>query len=100
LPEEEEENRRAAIDLAGDALSVAADDPGVLGRAAIHRGRLDEARSILKRLLALTPVVVPTNESVPRPRASRTIPVGPAAGGGGGGMNIAAAVITVDAACA
>jgi pentatricopeptide repeat protein len=25
-----------------------------------HMGRLDEARSILKRLLALTPVVVPT----------------------------------------
>ena len=32
---EEATNRRAAVDLAREALSAAADDPGVLGRAAI-----------------------------------------------------------------
>ena len=36
---EEEENRRTAVDLAREALSVAADDPGVLGRAAMVLGR-------------------------------------------------------------
>jgi hypothetical protein len=36
---EEGENRRLAIDLAREALGVAADDPGVLGRAAMMLGR-------------------------------------------------------------
>jgi TolB-like protein/class 3 adenylate cyclase len=56
---EEEENRLAAIDLARAALSVAADDPGVLGRAAMVLGRFGEdihaALALIDRALVLNP---------------------------------------------
>jgi adenylate cyclase len=56
---EEEENRRTAIDLAREALSVAADDPGVLGRAAMVLGRFGEdiatALAMIDRALVLNP---------------------------------------------
>ena len=56
---EEAANRRAAIDLAREALSAAADDPGVLGRAAIVLGRfgedIDAALALIDRALALNP---------------------------------------------
>ena len=55
----EEENRRAAVDLAREALRVAADDPGVLGRAAIVLGRfgedIDAALALIDRALVLNP---------------------------------------------
>src|SRR5262249_56465188 len=53
------ENRRTAISLARDALSAAADDPGVLGRAAMVLGRfgedIDAALALIDRALALNP---------------------------------------------
>jgi adenylate cyclase len=53
------ENRRAAIGLAREALSAAADDPGVLGRAAMVLGRFGEdigtALALIDRALALNP---------------------------------------------
>jgi pentatricopeptide repeat protein len=56
---EEEENRRVAIGLAREALSAAADDPGVLGRAAMVLGRfgedIDAALALIDRALALNP---------------------------------------------
>jgi adenylate cyclase len=56
---EAEENRRTAIDLAREALSVAADDPGVLGRAAMVLGRFGEdiatALAMIDRALVLNP---------------------------------------------
>jgi len=56
---EEAANRRAAIDLAREALSAAADDPGVLGRAAIVLGRfgedIDAALALIDRALLLNP---------------------------------------------
>jgi adenylate cyclase len=56
---EKEENRRTAIDLAREALSVAADDPGVLGRAAMVLGRFGEdiatALAMIDRALVLNP---------------------------------------------
>jgi TolB-like protein/class 3 adenylate cyclase len=56
---EQEENRRTAIDLAREALSVTADDPGVLGRAAMVLGRfgedIDAALAVIDRALALNP---------------------------------------------
>jgi adenylate cyclase len=56
---EEEENRRASIDLARHALTVGADDPGVVGRAAMVLGRFGEdiqaALSLIDRALALNP---------------------------------------------
>jgi adenylate cyclase len=56
---EEGENRRAAIDLARNALTVAADDPGVLGRAAMVLGRFGEdihaALDLIDRALVLNP---------------------------------------------
>jgi len=56
---EEEENRRTAIDLAREALGVAADDPGVLGRAAMVLGRfgegIDTALAMIDRALVLNP---------------------------------------------
>jgi adenylate cyclase len=56
---DERENRRAAIDLAREALSAAADDPGVLGRAAMVLGRygedLDTALALIDRALLLNP---------------------------------------------
>jgi len=56
---EEEENRRAAIGLAREALSAAADDPGVLGRAAMVLGRfgedIDAALALIDRALVLNP---------------------------------------------
>jgi TolB-like protein/tetratricopeptide (TPR) repeat protein len=56
---QEEENRRTAIDLAREALSAAADDPGVLGRAAMVLGRfgedIDAALALIDRALALNP---------------------------------------------
>jgi adenylate cyclase len=56
---DEEEIRRAAIDLAREALSAAADDPGVLGRAAMVLGRfgedLDAALALIDRALVLNP---------------------------------------------
>ena len=56
---EEATNRRAAVDLAREALSAAADDPGVLGRAAIVLGRfgedIDAALALIDRALALNP---------------------------------------------
>jgi len=55
----EEENRRAAVDLARESLRVAADDPGVLGRAAIVLGRfgedIDAALALIDRALVLNP---------------------------------------------
>jgi len=57
--QEEEENRRTAVDLAREALSVAADDPGVLGRAAMVLGRFGEdiatALAMIDRALVLNP---------------------------------------------
>ena len=56
---EGEENRRTAVDLAREALRTSADDPGVLGRAAIVLGRfgedIDAALSLIDRALALNP---------------------------------------------
>ena len=56
---EEEENRRAAVDLSRRALQAAADDPGILGRAAMVLGRfgenLDTALALIDRALALNP---------------------------------------------
>jgi adenylate cyclase len=56
---EEEENRRAAVGLAREALSAAADDPGVLGRAAMVLGRfgedIDAALALIDRALVLNP---------------------------------------------
>jgi adenylate cyclase len=56
---EEEENRHAAIGLAREALSAAADDPGVLGRAAMVLGRLgddiDAPLALIDRALVLNP---------------------------------------------
>jgi len=56
---DEAENRRAAVDLAREALSVAADDPGVLGRSAIVLGRfgedIDAALALIDRALVLNP---------------------------------------------
>jgi adenylate cyclase len=56
---EEQANRRAAVELAREALSVAADDPGVLGRAAIVLGRfgedIDAALALIDRALVLNP---------------------------------------------
>jgi adenylate cyclase len=56
---DEEENRRAAVDLAREALSAAADDPGVLGRAAVVLGRfgedIDTALAMIDRALVLNP---------------------------------------------
>jgi len=56
---DQDENRRAAIDLAREALSAAADDPGVLGRAAMVLGRfgedIDAALAMIDRALALNP---------------------------------------------
>jgi adenylate cyclase len=53
------ENRRTAIDLAREALSAAADDPGVLGRAAMVLGRfgedIDTALALIDRALVLNP---------------------------------------------
>jgi adenylate cyclase len=52
-------NRRTAIDLAREALSVAAVDPGVLGRAAMVLGRfgedIDAALAMIDRALVLNP---------------------------------------------
>jgi len=56
---EAEANRRTAIDLARQALRTGADDPGVLGRAAIVLGRfgedIDAALALINRALALNP---------------------------------------------
>jgi adenylate cyclase len=56
---EAEENRHAAIGLAREALSAAADDPGVLGRAAMVLGRLgddiDAPLALIDRALVLNP---------------------------------------------
>jgi adenylate cyclase len=56
---EGEENRRTAIDLARQALRTGADDPGVLGRAAVVLGRfgedIDAALALIDRALALNP---------------------------------------------
>jgi TolB-like protein/class 3 adenylate cyclase len=56
---EEEENRHAAIGLAREALSAAADDPGVLGRAAMVLGRfgndIDAPLALIDRALVLNP---------------------------------------------
>jgi len=56
---EEEANRHTAIDLAREALRVAADDPGVLGRAAMVLGRfgedIDAALALIDRALVLNP---------------------------------------------
>ena len=55
----EQENRRAAVDLARESLRVAADDPGVLGRAAIVLARfgedIDAALALIDRALTLNP---------------------------------------------
>jgi pentatricopeptide repeat protein len=56
---DEAENRRAAIELSRQAVGLAPDDPGVLGRAAIVLGRfgedIDAALAIIERALALNP---------------------------------------------
>jgi tetratricopeptide (TPR) repeat protein len=56
---DEKENRRVAVDLARQALGAAADDPGVLGRAAMVLGRfgedIDAAIALIDRALALNP---------------------------------------------
>ena len=56
---DEEEKRRAAVDLAREALRAAADDPGVLGRAAMVLGRfgedIDAALALIDRALVLNP---------------------------------------------
>jgi adenylate cyclase len=56
---EGEENRQKAVDLARQALRAGADDPGVLGRAAVALGRfgedIDAALALIDRALALNP---------------------------------------------
>ena len=47
-----------------------------------HMGRLDEAREIVARLRAITPVVYPTLSYLRNTEAPRAFPVGPALGGG------------------
>jgi len=57
------ERRLAAVlatDMVGYSRLMEADEAGTLAACYAHMGRLDEARTILKRLTALTPVVVPT----------------------------------------
>jgi tetratricopeptide (TPR) repeat protein len=53
------ENREMAVDLARRALRAAADDPGVLGRAALVLGHfgedIDAALALVDRALALNP---------------------------------------------
>ena len=54
-----EENRRSAIELSRRAVSLAPDDPGVLGRAAVVLGRfgedIDAALALIDRALVLNP---------------------------------------------
>jgi adenylate cyclase len=54
-----EENRRTAIELSRQAVSLAPDDPGVVGRAAIVLGRfgedIDAALALIDRALSLNP---------------------------------------------
>jgi tetratricopeptide (TPR) repeat protein len=45
-----------------------------------HRGQLDEAKIIIKRLRALTPVVLPKADHWRDPEIARVLPIGPAAG--------------------
>lgn len=56
---EAEENRHTAIDFAREALGAAADDPGVLGSAAIVIRRfgedIDAALAMIDRALVLNP---------------------------------------------
>jgi pentatricopeptide repeat protein len=56
---EEATNRHTAIDLAREAVSVTAEDPGVLGRAAMVLGRfgedIDAALALIDRALVLNP---------------------------------------------
>jgi len=56
---EEQKNREMAVDFARRALNTAADDPGVLGRAAMALGRfgedIDAALALVDRALALNP---------------------------------------------
>ncbi|HZT89703.1 MAG TPA: tetratricopeptide repeat protein [Stellaceae bacterium] len=57
--DEHDANRRIAIELAREALRVGADDPGVLGPAAMVLGRfgedIDAAVALIDRALALNP---------------------------------------------
>ncbi len=57
--EDPDANKRVAIELARQALRVGADDPGVLGRAAIVLGGfgedIDAALALIDRALALNP---------------------------------------------
>ena len=66
-----------------------------------HMGRLDEAREIVARLRAITPVVVPSAAHLREPRAPRAVPVGPAPGGRRGDMSQTrrlAAILAADVA--
>ena len=66
-----------------------------------HMGRLDEAREIVARLRAITPVVIPDASYLAEPRAPRAFPVGPAPGGGRGDMSQTrrlAAILAADVA--
>ena len=66
-----------------------------------HMGRLDDAREIVARLRAITPVVIPDASFLAEPRAPRAVPVGPAPGGGRGDMSQTrrlAAILAADVA--
>jgi TolB-like protein/class 3 adenylate cyclase len=62
-----------------------------------HMGRLDDARDIIARLRAITPLVIQS----PQPRAPRAVPVGPAPRDGRGDMSQTrrlAAILAADVA--
>ena len=64
-------------------------------------GRLDEAREIVARLRAITPVVMPDVSYLSQPGAPRAVPVGPAPGGRRGDMSQTrrlAAILAADVA--
>ena len=93
-------------EAAAKLLLAIQDNPGspaayrILAACYAHMGRLDEARAIVARLRAITPLVVPTRSALPQPRGPRAVPVGPAPGDGRkGDMSVAqrlAAILAAD----
>ena len=84
--------KRQFDEAAAKLLLAIQDHPGfpasyrVLAACYAHMGRLDEARAIVARLRAITPLVVPSDRAFSQPRGPRALPVGPAPGGGRGSM--------------
>ena len=98
--------KRQFDEAAAKLLLAIQDDPGFpppyrsLAACYAHMGRLDEAREIVARLRAITPLVVPTDLPFATPRTASS-PVGPAPGGGRGDMSQTrrlAAILAADVA--